>query len=97
MKKVFFLSILFLTFTMTIPDTTLSAPAAQQLVVNDRTKQCGFFWIGDEFHVCDLPDDWKYSKICPDGYESVGKVKGVNCQETEWVKQHKGASCSPYP
>ena len=86
MKLVFF-SIFFLTVTMITPQTILSAPTQTIRVVNDDTQQCGEFFSGDEFFLCELPGGWTESDNCPYNYEDIGRVKGVNCQESEWSKQ----------
>jgi len=35
-----------------------AAPAPHQFVVNNKTRECGQFWGGDEFTVLELPEGW---------------------------------------
>ena len=91
----FYFTILFLIVTVVTPNLILSAPAPTSRVVNHNTKQCGHFMPGDEFWWCDLPEDWLEGDHCPSGYEEIGRIKGVNCQESEWSKQMKDEHPAP--
>ncbi len=51
----FFATIL-IVFTF-IPKT-FAAPGPSYLVVNEKTKQCGEYWTGDEFGQNNLPNGW---------------------------------------
>ncbi len=64
-----------------------AAPAPLQLYVHHGKKQCGTFFMGDEFRVCDPAAGWVRAADgkCPSGYADIQKnIPRINCQETGW-------------
>jgi hypothetical protein len=65
-------------------NTAFAAPLPPTIAINEQTKECSRFFMGDECLDCFLPDGWTkiegYSEdSCPKGYNIVND-KSVNCQ-----------------
>ena len=70
-----------LVFAPKLADT---APAPEIPYAHHGKKQCGRFWMGDEFYVCSLPAGWVKSVKCPSGYVDIQRIPGENCRSTGW-------------
>ena len=51
----------------------LAAPAMPRYGINEQTKECSQFFMGDECSVCSMPEGWQNidDQICPEGYKEV--------------------------
>lgn len=70
-----------------------AAPMPEAIAVNDKTKECALFFLGDECTDCSLPEGWRqtgYSNQvdCPDGYKKIESV------ETKCVARKTAFCCS---
>ena len=77
-----------------------AAPAPLELYVHHGHKQCGVFFMGDEFKVCDPAAGWVQAADgkCPAGYVDTQKrIPRENCQRTEWADQHLSGREQPHP
>ncbi|MCX5700416.1 MAG: hypothetical protein NTZ63_02590 [Candidatus Omnitrophica bacterium] len=57
-------------------------PMPEAIAVNDQTKECAVFFLGDECTDCSVPEGWRqtgYSNQsdCPDGYKKIDTVESV--------------------
>lgn len=59
--KLKILSIQFIIFSLFIVSVgvVFAAPAPEYFVINEKSKQCGIYWPGDEFSQYELPFGWK--------------------------------------
>ncbi len=52
-------SIIFVVLIIANTNFVFAAPAPHRFVINEKTKQSGIYWAGDEFTQYELPDGWK--------------------------------------
>lgn len=60
-------------FLLTSSIAVLAAPALPRYGINEQTKQCAEFFMGDECTSCTLPAGWQLIEDfqCPAGYEEI--------------------------
>ena len=56
MRKVFYFTMIFLLILITI---SYSAPSVLEIAINGQTKECAYYWAGDEYIRYKLPSGWE--------------------------------------
>lgn len=96
MRKILILTFFLCYFFSFIPSSVLASQAMPKYGINEKTKECSEFFMGDECSSCALPDDWQVIEEfqCPAGYKVIRKnskctpIKNSFC----CTIQHSGTS-----
>jgi len=68
-----------------IPFIVQAAPAYSGRIINKETKECSYFFAGDECQKCEMPKGWELypnSDQCPEGYREV--ELDFKCHARNW-------------
>jgi len=89
------ISIIFrISFILLISSSVLAAPAMPRYGINEQTKECSRFFMGDECMSCVMPEGWKMIEgfQCPPGYKEIQKEPVCTPKKTPFccTIQHSG-------
>ncbi|MBW2988945.1 hypothetical protein KY358_01365 [Candidatus Woesearchaeota archaeon] len=91
------ISILFTAFfALSIPLAVFAAQALPRYGINEQTKECSEFFMGDECMTCTVPGGWKTIEgfQCPQGYDEVQRSSDCAPIKSDFccTVQHSGAN-----
>jgi len=83
-KKISFL-VTSLLFILLIPRVSQATAGYIGRIINKETKECSYFFAGDECQKCEIPKGWELypnSDKCPKGYKET--ELDVECHIRDW-------------
>lgn len=95
MRKNLILIIFAISFIVLISSPVFASQALPRFGINEQTKECSEFFMGDECVSCTMPEDWEMIEEfqCPTGYKEIQENSVCTPRKDSFccTVQHSGA------